>query len=161
MEPVRIGKYLGIFTAALISVTFIAILILYFVDVNPGASIGVIESFIATYLTVMAFVRDNKRLPTSDERRKLVWLSFMVTLLLILIPLICLLAYLGFSYGLADLLQGITEVVPKLPGLVWFLIIVFSLGLSYLSVYWGYWLSTIKLGKYFLKQYAPEPSAPK
>jgi len=155
MEQVRIGKYLGIFTAVFISVILIATLIVFLLDVDPGASIGIVEIFVATYFTVMLFVRDHKRLPTREERQKLVWLSFVVSLLLVLIPVICFLVYLGFSYGLADLLQGITEVMPKLPIFVWVLIVTVTISLSYLSVYWGYWLSTAKLGKYFLKQYAP------
>jgi hypothetical protein len=154
MQQVRMGKYLGVFAAVFISVILLAMLVLYLLDVNPGGSIEIVEVFVATFFTVMVFVRDNKRLPTREERQKLVWLSFIVSLLLVLIPVICFLAYLGFSYGLSDLMQGIAEFMPKLPVFVWILIAVFTISLSYLSVYWGYWLSTSKLGKYFLKQYA-------
>ncbi len=153
MEHVRIEKYLGIFTVVFISVIVLAISVVYLLDVDPGASIGLIEVFVATYFTVMLFVRDNKRLPTPKERQKLVWLSFIVSLLTFIIPVICFLAYLGFSYGLADLLQGITEFMPKLPIVAWVMIVVATITLSYLSVFLGYWFSTNKLGKYFLKQY--------
>jgi hypothetical protein len=151
MEQIRLGKYLGIFTAVFILAVLIAMLIVYLLDVNLGLSSGIIEFFVSSYITVMVFVRDNNRLPTREERRKLVWYSFFVSLLVVIIPLMGLLAYLGFSYGLTDLLQGINEVVPKLPGLAWTGILVFTLVLSYLSMAWSYWISATRLGKYFLK----------
>jgi hypothetical protein len=152
MEQIRINRYLGIFTAALIAVISLCLLAVALTDYTPGGSVGLIQTAFASFFTGMLFVRDNKRLPTNEERRKLVWLSFIVSLLLVLIPLVCFLAYLGFIYGLADLVQGISEFMSKLPGFAWALIVIFTLCLSYLSIFLGYGSLTTQFGKYFLKR---------
>ncbi|WP_199898300.1 ABZJ_00895 family protein [Methylobacillus glycogenes] len=98
-----------------------------------------------------AFARAQHRLPSKEERQKLVWLSFYASLLVVLIPIAGFLACLGFTYCLADLLQGLDEFLPKLPALVWLLIAIATIVLSYLTVHWGYWIAATRMGKSFLK----------
>lgn len=151
MEQIRYGKYVGIFTVTFIAMIVVAVSIFSFIDYDPGGSAGIIEVFVSAVVTVFAFARGHNRLPTKEERQKLVWLSFFASLLVVLIPIAGFLAYLGFTYGLADLLQGLDEFLPKLSALVWLLIAVATIVLSYFTVHWGYWIAATRIGKGFLK----------
>jgi hypothetical protein len=57
------------------------------------------------------------------------------------------LGYLAFSFGVSDLMQGISETVPSLPLPVWGIIVLIALGLTYLSLHLGYGLITTRLSK--------------
>jgi hypothetical protein len=60
-----------------------------------------------------------------------------------------------------DLIQGLSEFLPKLSALLWFLIATYAIFRSYLAVHWGYWWSATKLDKHFLSdQGSTHPSAP-
>lgn len=154
MEQLRLRKYLAIFTLTFIATIVLAISSAYLIEYEPGAGIGVIETFVATLVTTIVFVRDNKRLPTDEERQKLVWQSFFASLFVVLTPIIGFLAYLGFSFGLADLIQGLGEFLPQFAAWIWILIAIFAIGFSYLAVHWGYWLSVTRLAKHFLNDQA-------
>ena len=148
----RINYYVTIFAIALIAIILVVVFVITITKTDPGGFIGIIEMVSAAALTGVLFVRNNKRLPTTEERQQLIWRSFAVSFAIVLIPIACLLAYLGFKYGLTDLLQGITEVTPKLPGFLWAGIAAFTLIFTYFSIHLGYGRFTTLFSQGFLKQ---------
>jgi hypothetical protein len=153
-SQVRIGRYVAIFTAALTAAIAAVLLVVAFTDYEPNGSIGLLEMLFAASLTGMLFVRNNERIPTVAERRKLIWMSFAASLLVVLIPTGGFLGYLAFRFGVGDVMQGISETIPRLPLFVWAIIVLITLGLTYVSLHLGYGFITTRFGKQLAKKNA-------
>src|SRR5262245_26910362 len=108
-RPVRIGRYVWIFTGALVAAFLVVLTLTLLTTYQPGGFIGLLEMIFAAAVTGALFVQNNKRIPTPAERSKLIWWSFAASLLVVLIPLGGFLVYAAFIYGLADVRQGISE----------------------------------------------------
>lgn len=152
MESISIGRYVAIFTGAFVAAIVAVLLVVALTNYEPHGSIGLVEMLFASFFTGMLFVKHNKRVSTVTERRRLVWLSFVASLLVVAVPIGGFLLYLGISFGLDDLMQGVSETMPKLPVFVWAIIVVVTLGLTYASLYFGYGYFTTRFGNHFLKK---------
>src|SRR5262245_50833658 len=152
--PVKLGRYVGIFSAALMSVIAATLLVVVFAEYEANGSIGLIQTLFAASLTGALFVRRNRRIPTPSERRKLVWMSLIASLLIAVVSMGGFLGYLAASFGLDDLRQGISEAVPALPLFVWGMVIVVTLAVTYVTLHLGYGFMTTQFGKQLLKDRA-------
>ena len=149
-EPIRIGLYVAAFTAALIAAILAVVSVVVFSDYDPHGSITLMETLFAAFLTGLLFVRNNKRLPTAEERRKLIWMSFGATWVVSLISISGLLGYVALTSGVDDLMQGVSEMIPRRSVLVWAIVGIGTLGLTYLSVHLGYAFATTWFGRRLL-----------
>ena len=150
---VPVGRYVVVFTAAYVAAICAALAVIFLTDFQPsGAVVGLIEILFGSVVAGWWFVRQNGRPPAPQERRKLIWLSLAASVLAVLIPIGGFLAYLGFSFGLEDLKQGISETVPRLPLWVWGAILLVTLGLSYGTLQMGYGFLTNRLARQMARQ---------
>jgi len=80
-EDVNVFKYAMRFSIAyfLLLLLLAVILTLLNIDGNTGGSIGALLGAVA--IVVHKFVDDNERAPNKTEKRKLVWLSYFLSLL--------------------------------------------------------------------------------
>ena len=149
-KPIRLGRYVAAFTAALLAAIAALVSVVVSSDYDPHGSITLIETLFAASLTGLLFVRNNKRLPTAGERRKLIWLSFGATWLVSLILIGGLLGYVALTSGVDELMQGVPEMIPRRSVLVWTIVGIGTLGLTYLSVHLGYGFVTTWIGRRLL-----------
>jgi hypothetical protein len=154
-QPIRLGGYIATFTAALIAAIAAVVSVVVFGDYDPHGSITLIETLFAASLTGLLFVRNNKRIPSAEERRKLIWLSFGASWVVSLISIGGVLGYVALTSGVDDLMQGVSEMIPRRSVLAWAIVGIGTLGLTYISVHLGYGFVTNWFGRRLPKKSAP------
>lgn len=103
------------------------VLILFGIDLGSSANIG--GAFAAALFAAHTFVKNHGRAPTSDERRRLVWLSFAIcwTISMVMVA--------GFTlvFGQAAI-DMFKEILSALPGAV-LIVIILVVSAIYLGVF--------------------------
>jgi len=154
METANVGRYVALFAAVLVATASVALLVVYLTGWEPNGSVGFVEMLFASSLTGAVFVQRKKRIPTHEERRRLIWLSLAASFAMALTPIAGFLVYCAIRFGIDDLMQGISETLPLLPLFVWAIIVAVTVALTYASLYLGYVTITSRLGKQMSKSSA-------
>lgn len=142
-------KYLAFFVAALVGISVLNLLIVTFTGwSSSGQSIA--QLIIASGSTGLFFVAQNQRLPTTEERRSLVRLSFAASWLVSVVLMSVYLGYLALQFGIEDLRQGLREITSALPVVAMAIILIISIAISYLSIWFGYGFLTRTMSRYVL-----------
>lgn len=104
-QDVAITKYTikfgVVYTIGLIVLS--AIFYIFDLDHSSGASIGVLIG--AAMYAAGKFIQDNKRVPSKNEKSKMVWSSFVILWLVSVMLLLIVVLIIGGNQGLTELTQ--------------------------------------------------------
>ena len=133
-EEIKISPYVVRFSLAY-AVALIAIALILTVlnlDSNSGTSMAAL--FTAVVFTIAKFVKDQKRVPTLSERKKLTWLSLMASFAVSLVLAVGVIALTGQL----SLIAQLPSVLEQLGGLMVVGAFVFITAIYSLTLWFSY-----------------------
>ncbi len=108
-QAVDIKKYLirfgMIYTIGIVA----ASLLLGLLEFDGGSGVSIAILVVAAMQTATQFILDNKRVPNKDEKSKLIWLSFLLSVLVSVGLILVVLLVLSGMEGLAEIPQLIAQ----------------------------------------------------
>ena len=133
-ENVKIVKYILRFGLFYLLALVVIAIITTLLKINSNSS-SMASVILATMMTSLKFINDNKRVPNASEKAKLVWYSFTATWI---VSFVLVLLFLSISGELGTIIELLSKVSF---GLV-FGIVLFVSALEILLLYFGYgWLA--------------------
>jgi uncharacterized BrkB/YihY/UPF0761 family membrane protein len=132
---VSLGRYWLIFAGSYVGVMVLVNILIHGFDLDLGSSANMTMLFAAGYISATKFVTDHKRAPDADEKRKLVWGSLSIAVLISVVAVGLLLLIVGENVS-----TGLTQLLGGLPTIAWMIIIAVVLLLHYfiLSLMYGW-----------------------
>jgi hypothetical protein len=98
---------------------------------DAPSSMGIISMMASTTYPIQSFVKDQQRAPTKSERSLF---AFFTTLASLALSAVVFLGFMAvYQVGISDVLTGFG--VAEVPAWVWGLIALFTVGLSWVVVY--------------------------
>lgn len=147
MSDFKMSRYMAMFSGVFIASMILFSALAFLTPFDVGGSAGFIEMLIAAMAAGQLFVKDFGRAPTQQERRRLIWHSYGISLVISAAAAVVLGLYCILVFGAQDLRQLVSELAGELPAAIWLGIFVFALALSYLPLHLGYGLLTTLLSK--------------
>lgn len=109
------------------------------VDSSTGSSMGSLIA--AVSYTAFTFVKDHKRMPSTDERKKLTWLSLVASFI---ISLVLVIAFLGVV-GELGLLTQLPSLLSQVGPFLMLGVFLFVVGIYYAGLWVSYgWFAKIQ-----------------
>lgn len=138
----NMAKYLGIFGLIYLGTLIVITVIFSFFEGASSSVVNLVMLYLSGQLTAMKFVKDEKRLPEKAEKRKLIWGSVLLSLIL---PILLAGAGIWLGAGAGGFEQF--AALGNIPSFFWALII-----LVVVLIHWG--LLSLAYGR-ALKKNAP------
>lgn len=133
-ESINITKYIVKFGLSYFFTILLISMVSILLNLNSSSS-SAVAIIAAAMIASLKFIKDNKRVPNTYEKKRLVWYSFATAWLVSLLVITVFLSIVGKFTEAITLLRGI-QFIPL------FAIILFTSALNILILYFSYgWLA--------------------